>query len=95
MGKWCLCVDYTDLNEACPKDSFHLSRIDQIVDATVEHGILSFLDDFFGYHQIPMHPPDAEKIAFIKPHRLYCYNVMPFGLKNAGATYQGMVTKIF
>ena len=57
--------------------------------------MLSFLDAFSGYHQIPMHPPDVEKTAFITPHRLYYYNVMPFGLKNVGATYQRLVTKIF
>ena len=49
-GKWRVCVDYTDLNEACPKDSFPLPRIDQIIDVAVEHGILSFLDAFSGYH---------------------------------------------
>ena len=65
------------------------------MDATIGHGILSFLDVFSGYHQIPMHPPDVEKTSFITPHRLYYYNVMPFGLKNAGANYQRMVTKIF
>ena len=57
--------------------------------------MLSFLDAFSGYHQIPMHPPNAEKTSFITPHGLYCYNVMPFGLKNAGATYQRLVTKMF
>ena len=60
-GKWRVCVDYKDLNEACPKDSFLLPRIDQIVDALVGHGMLSFLDVFLGYHQIPMHPLDAKK----------------------------------
>ena len=94
-GKWRVCVDYTDLNQACPKDSFPLPRINQIVDATTRHGILSFLDAFFGYHQIPMHPPDAEKTTFIMPHRLYCYNIMLFGLKNAGATYQRMMSRVF
>ena len=94
-GKWRVCADYTDLNQACPKDSFPLPQINQIMDATTGHGILSFLDAFFGFHQIPMHPPDAEKIAFIAPHRLYCYNIMPFGLKNAGATYQRMVSRVF
>ena len=88
-------MDYTDLNDACPKDSFPLPRIDQIVDASTGHGMLSFLDAFSGYHQILMHPPDAEKTSFITPHGLYCYNVMPFGLKNARATYQRLVTKIF
>ena len=94
-GKRRVCVGYTDLNEACPKASFPLPRIDQIVDAIARHGIMSFLDAFFGYHQISMHPPDAEKTTFITPHGLYCYNVMAFGLKNAGATYQRMVTRIF
>ena len=82
-----VCVDYTDLNEACPKDSFPLPRIDQIMDATAGHDILSFLDAFFEYHQIPMHPLGVEKTTSITSYRLYCYNVMPFGLKNAGATY--------
>ena len=88
-------MDYTYLNDAFPKDSFPLPRIDQIVDASVGHGMLSFLDAFSGYHQILMHPPDAEKTSFITPHGLFCYNVMPFGLKNAGATYQRLVTKMF
>ena len=57
--------------------------------------MLSFLDAFSGYHQIPMHPPDAKKIAFITPHGLLCYNVMPFRLKNVRATYQRLVTKMF
>ena len=94
-NKWRVCVDYTDLNDACPKDSFPLPRIDQIVDASTGQGMLSFLDAFSGYHQIPMHPPDAEKTSFITPHGLYCYNVMPFDLKNALATYQRLVTKMF
>ena len=94
-GKWRVCVDYTDLNEACTKDSFPLPRIDQIVDVATGHGILSFLDAFSRYHQIPMHQLNTKKIAFITPHRLYCYDVMPFSLKNVRATYQRMVTKIF
>ena len=84
---WRVCVDYTDLNPTCPKDSFFLPCIDQIIDVVAGHGILSFLDAFSGYHHIPMHPPDVEKIAFITPHGLYCYDVMPFGLKNVGVTY--------
>ena len=84
-----------DLNEACPKDNFPLPHIDQIVDVAVEQETLSFLDAFFGYHQISMHPPDVEKTAFITLNGLYCYNVMPFSLKNVEATYQMLVTKIF
>lgn len=94
-GKWQVCVDYTNLNDACPKDSFPLPRIDQIVDATAGHEMLSFLDAFSGYHQIPMYPPDEEKTTFITPNGLYCYKVMPFKLKNAGATYQRLMTKVF
>ncbi|RVW24703.1 Retrovirus-related Pol polyprotein from transposon 297 [Vitis vinifera] len=70
-------------------------RIDQIVDSTSGQRMLSFLDAFSGYHQIPMSPDDEKKTAFITPHDLYCYKVMPFGLKNAGATYQRLMTKIF
>ena len=88
-------MDYTNLNDACSKDSFPLPNIDQIVDASAGHDMLSFLDAFLGYHQIPIHPPDAEKTSLIMPHGLYCYNVMPFGLKNVGATYQRLVTKMF
>ena len=94
-GKWRVCVDYTNLDDACPKDSFPLLRIDQIEDATSGHEMLSFLDAFSGYHKIPMAPGDEEKTAFITPHGLYCYKVMPFGLKNVGATYQRLMTKIF
>ena len=90
-GKWQVCVNYTDLNEACPKDSFPLPRINKIIDAVAGHGILSFLDAFFRYHQILMHPPDTKKIVFITSHGLYYYDVMPFGLKNVGATYQRLV----
>ena len=68
-GKWRVCIDYTDLNDACPKDNFPLPRIDHIVDASAGHGMLSFLDAFSGYHQIPMHPPDVEKTSFIIPTR--------------------------
>ena len=88
-------MDYTDLNDACPKDSFPLPRIDRIVDASAGHDMLSFLEAFSGYHQISMNLPDAEKTSFITPHGLYCYNVMPFCLKNARATYQRLVTKMF
>ena len=94
-NKWRVCVDYTDLNDACQKDNFPLPLIDLIMDASAGHSMLSFLNAFSGYHQIPMHPPDAEKTSFITPHGLYCYNVMPFGLKNVGATYQRLVTKMF
>uniref|UniRef100_A0A2N9JBM8 Uncharacterized protein n=1 Tax=Fagus sylvatica TaxID=28930 RepID=A0A2N9JBM8_FAGSY len=94
-GKWRVCVDFTDLNRACPKDPFPLPRIDQLVDSASGHERMSFLDAFQGYHQIPMAHSDQEKTAFITPKGIYCYRVMPFGLKNAGATYQRMVTDMF
>ena len=94
-GKWRVWIDYTNLNKACLKDSFPLSCIDQIVDTVVKHEILSFLDAFSKYHQIPMHPPDVKKTTFITSHELYNYDVMPFGLKNKGATYQRSVIEIF
>ena len=64
-------MDYTNLNEVCPKDTFSLPRMYQIIDASARHGMLSFLDAFSRYHQIPMHLPDAEKTAFIAPHGLF------------------------
>ena len=94
-GKWRLCIDFTDINRACPKDSFSLPRIDLIVDATTGHKLLSFMDAFSGYNQISMEPDDQEKTSFITRQGTYCYRVMPFGLKNAGATYQRLVNKMF
>jgi hypothetical protein len=94
-GKWRMCVDFTDLNKACPKDSFPLPRIDLLVDSTAGHNLLSFMDAFSGYNQIRMHENDQEATSFITDHGLYCYKVMPFGLKNAGATYQRLVNAMF
>ncbi|XP_057481981.1 uncharacterized protein LOC130768891 [Actinidia eriantha] len=94
-GKWRVCVDFTDLNKACPKDSFPLPKIDLVVDATSKHELLSFMDAFSGYHHIKMYPPDIEKTSFITERGLYCYKVMPFGLKNTGTTYQRLVNKMF
>ena len=94
-GKWRLCIDFTDINKACPKDSFPLPRIDLIVDATAGHKLLSFMDAFSGYNQISMNPNDQEKTSFVTAQGTYCYRVMPFGLKNAGATYQRLVNRMF
>ncbi|XP_019189544.1 PREDICTED: uncharacterized protein LOC109183972 [Ipomoea nil] len=92
---WRMCVDYTDLNKACPKDPFPLPWIDQLVDETAGSALLSFMDAFRGYHQIFMYQADEEKTAFLTPDGVYCYRVMPFGLKNAGATYTRMVARLF
>ena len=83
--KWRLCIDFTDINKACPKDSFHLPRIDLIVDAMAGHELLSFMDAFSCYNQISMDPSDQEKTSFVIVRGTYCYRVMPFRLKNAGA----------
>ena len=93
--KWQVCVDFTNLNKACPKDPFPMPRIDQLVDATVGHPRMSFLDAFQGYHQIPLTLDDQEKIAFVTPTGNCHYKVMPFGLKNAGSTYQRMIMRMF
>nr|CAH67052.1 OSIGBa0127A14.4 [Oryza sativa] len=87
-GKLRMCIDYTDLNKACPTDPYPLPRIDQIVDSTAGCDLLCFLDAYSGYHQIRMAREDEEKTAFITPVGTYCYTSMPFGLKNAGPTFQ-------
>ena len=90
-----MCVDFTNLNKACLKDSFPPPRIDQLVDSIAEHKLLTFMDAFSGYNQIKMAEEDQEKTAFIPSQGFYCYKVMPFRLKNAGATYQRLVNKMF
>jgi hypothetical protein len=76
-----VCVDYTSLNKHCPKDPFPLPRIDQIIDSTAGCARLSFLDAYSGYNQIKLKKEDKEKTAFITPYGVFCYQVMPFGLK--------------
>ncbi|XP_016165024.1 uncharacterized protein LOC107607607 [Arachis ipaensis] len=94
-GKWRMCVDFTNLNKSCPKDAYPLSCIDKLVDNASGYNVLSFLDAYSGYNQILMHPKDKDKTAFITELGNYCYTVMPFGLKNAGATYQRLMDKVF
>ena len=78
-------VDFTNLNKACPKDSYSLLRVDVLVDSIAQHQLLNFMDAFSGYNQIQMHEDDQEKTSFM----------MPFRLKNAGATYQRLMNKMF
>jgi hypothetical protein len=92
-GSGRLCVDFTSLNKAYTKDPYPLPRIDQIVDSIAGCDLLCFLDAFFGYHQIGMAREDEEKTAFITPWGVYCYVCMPFGLKNAGDTFQRLMRK--
>ena len=80
-------MDFTNLNSACPKDSFPLPRIDQLVDSTAGHKLFTFMDAFSTYNQIKMSEENQEKTSFITSQRPYCYKVMSFRLKNAGATY--------
>ena len=82
-----MCVDFTDLNRACPKDSYPLPRIDKLVDSTAGHQLLSFVDAFSRYNQIKMDEVDNEKTSFITSQGLFCYKVILFGLKNVGLTY--------
>ena len=90
-----MCIDYTDLNKACPKDPYPLPRIDELVDAAFCFRFLSFMDAYSGYNQILMYPLNEAKTAFITLIANYCYKVMPFRLKNGGVTYQRLMNKIF
>ena len=90
-----MCVDYTSLNKACPKDPFPLPRIDQIIDSISECEILSFLDAYSGYYQIEMKESDQLATSFITPFGSYCYVLMPFSLKNVGETYQRCMQACF
>ena len=80
--QWCMCIDYTSLNKACPKDPFALPRIDQVIDSTAGCELLSFLDAYSGYHHIKLNPSDRLKTAFITPFGAFCYLTMMFGLRN-------------
>ena len=93
--KWRICVDFTDINKACPKDSYPLPRVDVLVDSTARHQLLSFIDALSSYNQIRMHEDNQEKTSFVTSQGLFCYKVMPFDLKNAGTTYQRLMNKMF
>ncbi|GKV12323.1 hypothetical protein SLEP1_g23482 [Rubroshorea leprosula] len=94
-GQWRMCVDYTNLNDACPKDCHPLSSIDRLVESASGNERLSLLDAYSRYHQVHMAPEDEVKTSFYAGNEIYCYVMMPFGLKNTGATYQKMVTIVF
>jgi hypothetical protein len=86
--EWRVCVNYTNLNKACKKYPFWLPRIDQVVDSTVGCSLLSFVDYYSRYHQIPFKEEDQIKTSFITSFVAFCYITMPFGLKSADASYQ-------
>ena len=90
-----MCVDYTGLYKACPKDRFPLPHIDQILDSTLGCEIISFLDAYSGYHHIMMKESDQLATSFITPYGSYCYVTMPFSLKNTGTTYQQCMQQCF
>ncbi|GJT35327.1 reverse transcriptase domain-containing protein [Tanacetum coccineum] len=94
-GSWRMCVDFTDLNKACPQDCYPLSEIDWKIESLCGYPFKCFLDAYKGYHQIQMAESDEEKTAFHTSQGVYCYTKMPFGLKNASATYQRLVDKAF
>ena len=85
--KWRMYMDFTDLNKAYPKDSYPLPWVDILLNSTAQHQLLSFMDAFSGYNQIRMDEADQEKTSFVTSQGFFCYKVMSFGLKNAGATY--------
>jgi len=87
--------DYCDLNTACPKDEFPLPITDFMIDNTCRFERMSFMDDFSGYNQIKMYLGDEKHTSFRTPLEVYSHIVMPFGLKNAGATYQRAMSTIF
>ena len=88
-------MDFRDLNNTCPKGDFSLAITKLLVDTTIGFGALFFMDCFSRYNQIKMNPEDNELTTFWTPQGTYCYTVMPFGLKNVGATYQRAMTIIF
>ncbi|KAL0416465.1 UNVERIFIED_CONTAM: hypothetical protein Slati_3478400 [Sesamum latifolium] len=94
-GKWMMCIDFRDLNKTCPKNFYLLPKIDQLVDSTFGCELLSMMDASQGYHQIMLAPEDHKRVSFITSDGTFYYVAMPFGLKNAGATYQRLVDKIF
>ncbi|XP_017216818.2 uncharacterized protein LOC108194379 [Daucus carota subsp. sativus] len=94
-GKWRMCVDYSDLNRACPKDFYPLPNIDQLIDATAGHELISFMDAFSGYNQIKLAKEDQDSTAFITHKGVFAYTVLPFGLLNAGATFQRTMDTVF
>jgi len=94
-GKWRMCTNYTDLNKACPKDTYPFPNIDRLVDGASGQKMMSFLDAYSGYNQIQMYEPNIPKTPFTTDTANYCYKIMPFGLKNAGATYQRLMDKVF
>lgn len=93
--KWRVCINFTDLNKACLKDSYPLSKIKQLVDSIIGHELYNFLDAKSGYHQISMAKEDREKFSLITDQSIYYYNMMLFRFKNTRATFLRLINKVF
>lgn len=94
-GKWRMCIDYSDLNKACPKDFYPLPNIDQLIDSTTGNELLSFMYAFSGYNQIKLAEQDQDDTAFITHKGVFGFKVTAFGLLKVGATFQHAMDKIF
>ena len=88
-------MDFTDLNKACPKDSYLLPQIGILRGSTTRHQLLSFMNAFSGYNQIKLDEANQEKTSFVTSQGLFYYKVLPFRLKDVGATYQRLMNKMF
>ncbi|GKB84307.1 reverse transcriptase domain-containing protein [Tanacetum coccineum] len=94
-GKWKLHVDFTNINKACIREPHPLPAAEQKAESLHKYRLKCFLDAYKGYHQIPIAKKDEEKIAFFTREGVFCYKRLPFGLKNAGATYQRLIDRVF
>jgi hypothetical protein len=90
-----VCVGYRDINKACPEDNFPTPFVNQIIDDCAGSEIFSLMDGFYGYNQINIIPEDQHKMTFICPWGTFTYRKLPFGLKNAGATFQRAMSYAF
>lgn len=90
-----MCIDFKNLNSCCPNDYYPLLEIDWKIESVMGYKYNCFLDAYKGYHQVQMNREDEEKTSFYSEQGTYCYTKMPFGLKNAGATYQRLVDSAF